>query len=221
MGAGYICVFNLIAYSARTAGVSVTSVANKLSLVIPFIMSVYLYNEKVTVWNITGILLALASVILVCYPSEKIKTVNKSIYILPIVLFISSGLLDSMLKYVENTHVTGEGYNAFLVTSFLSAASFGAVVLFTQFIFKKQQFSTKALLAGIIIGVPNYFSIFTLLKALEYYPGKSAMVIPVNNMGIVLFSAVAAWIIFKERLSVLNKTGILLSLFAIFLIAFG
>jgi multidrug transporter EmrE-like cation transporter len=40
-------------------------------------------------------------------------------------------------------------------------------------------------------------------------------------MGIVLFSAVAAWLLFKEKLSTINWIGIVLSLMAIALIAFG
>jgi len=37
----------------------------------------------------------------------------------------------------------------------------------------------------------------------------------------VLFSALVAWVAFKERLSLLNWIGIILSLGAIALIAFG
>ena len=40
-------------------------------------------------------------------------------------------------------------------------------------------------------------------------------------MGIVLFSAIAAFIFFKERLSLLNWTGIMLAIVAIGLIAFA
>ena len=39
-------------------------------------------------------------------------------------------------------------------------------------------------------------------------------------MGIVLFSAVAAWLLFKEKLSLINWVGIVLSIVAIALIAF-
>jgi len=85
----------------------------------------------------------------------------------------------------------------------------------------KQKFSGKALLAGIIIGVPNYFSIWCLGKVITAYQGNSSAIIPVNNMGIVLFSAVAAWAIFKEKLSLVNWVGIILACAAIALIAYG
>jgi uncharacterized membrane protein len=90
-----------------------------------------------------------------------------------------------------------------------------------QFVTGKKQFSPKALLAGIIIGIPNYFSIWFLGRVITEYKGNSSAIIPVNNMGIVLFSAIAAWLLFKEKLSFLNWMGIVLSVAAIALIAYG
>src|SRR5580692_2636528 len=48
MGAMFISIFNIVGFTAQKIGVAVASVANKLSLVIPFVFSVYLYNEKIT-----------------------------------------------------------------------------------------------------------------------------------------------------------------------------
>ena len=59
------------------------------------------------------------------------------------------------------------------------------------------------------------------MLVLKQYAGNSSAIIPINNMGIVLFSALAAWLLFKEKLSVTNWLGILLSAVAIALIAFG
>jgi uncharacterized membrane protein len=69
--------------------------------------------------------------------------------------------------------------------------------------------------------VPNYFSIWCLVHVLKQYQGNSSAIIPINNMGIVLFSAVAAWVLFKEQLTTINWLGIVLALGAIALIAFG
>ena len=72
-----------------------------------------------------------------------------------------------------------------------------------------------------MIGVPNYFSIWCLLQVLKQYADNSSAIIPINNMGIVLFSAIVAWLLFRERLSAINWAGILLALGAIALIAYG
>ena len=47
MGAMFISIFNIVGFTTQKIGVAVASVANKLSLVIPFVFSVYLYNETV------------------------------------------------------------------------------------------------------------------------------------------------------------------------------
>lgn len=224
MGAMFVSIFNVVALTAQKNGVAVASVANKLSLIIPVILSVYLYQETVTGWKAVGVALALIAVILTCYaPSTTPGTSQKSkwIYILPLVLFISSGLLDALINHVQLTYVTAENNNDYLVSAFFSAAAIGSLILIIQLIRKKQQFKWKNLMAGLLIGVPNYFSIWCLVHFLKESPWQTSASIPVNNMGIVLFSAVAAWILFKERLSKINWTGILLSLLAIYLIAFG
>jgi drug/metabolite transporter (DMT)-like permease len=224
MGAMFITIFNIVGLTTQKIGVAVASVANKLSLIIPVVLSVYLYNETVAGWKLTGVLLALIAVFLTCYPKRTgdIKTGKRSWnYILPIVLFIGSGLLDALINHVQQLHVTEENKNAFLISGFLSAAIIGAVLLGIQYATGRLRFAFKHLLAGVLIGIPNYFSIWCLVKFLQISPWQSSASIPVNNMGIVLFSSLVAWVLFKERLSIINWIGIVLSLLAIYLIAFG
>ncbi len=224
MGLMFVSIFNIVAITAQKNGVAVASVANKLSLIIPVILSVYLYKETVAGWKAVGVGLALVAVVLTCYTkTEKGHTgqKNKWVYLLPLVLFISSGLLDALINHVQLTYVTAENNNDYLVSSFFSAATIGSLLLLIQLIRGKQLFVWKNLLAGILIGIPNYFSIWCLVHFLQESPWQTSASIPVNNMGIVLFSAVVAWILFKERLTKINWLGILLSLVAIYLIAFG
>lgn len=226
MGAMFVSIFNVVALTAQQNGVAVASVANKLSLIIPVILSVYLYNETVAGWKGVGVILALIAVIFTCYTSGTGgdgKPLPKSymIYLLPLILFLSSGLLDALINHVQLTYVTEENNNDYLVSSFFSAATIGTSILTVQFVRKKQVFRWKNLLAGVLIGIPNYFSIWCLVHFLKLSPWQTSASIPVNNMGIVLFSAVAAWALFKERLSLINWLGIILSLIAIYLIAFG
>lgn len=225
MGLTFISLLNLVAFNSRKVGVAVTSVAFKISLVIPFVFSLYLYHEDADAFKITGIVLALAAVILTCIPAKKENgkdmPVNPILWIAPLVLFAGSGLLDTMIKYVEQAFINNGNQDAYLVTSFASAASSGWILLIILFITGRLKFSWKAIWAGIAIGVPNYFSIWCLVRALKGYENNSSAIIPVNNMGIVLLSALVAWLFLREKLSSANWIGILLSLAAIALIAFG
>lgn len=223
MGGAFVSLFNLVAYAAQRIGVSVAVVAYKLSLIIPFLFSLIYYNEPYTAWKIGGMALALAAVVLTSYKSENgsNKNVGIVLWLAPLVLFTGSGLLDAMIKFVEQAFVNEHNQDIYLITAFSSAALIGLCILIIAFITGKQRFEPGAIVAGMAIGIPNYFSIWCLMHALKGYTGNSSAVIPINNMGIVLISAVVAWLAFKEKLSWINWMGIVLSLIAISLIAFG
>ena len=224
MGFLFIGLFNIIAITAQRAGVAVASVANKLSMVIPFIFSVLFYHEGITTGKIAGIFLALLAVVWVSQRSNAANetgTLAIAVPLLPLLLFMGSGLLDTLIKYTEQRFLDGTNNNDFLVTAFGAAAVLGSIVLVVQVAMKKTTLSWKAIFAGIAIGVPNYFSIWCLVNVLKFYAGNSSVIIPVNNMGVVAFSTLAAAALFHEKLSRKNWLGIILSLVAIALIAFG
>lgn len=226
MGVLFVSIFNVVGITAQKINVAVASVANKLSLIIPVVLSVYLYGETVQGWKLAGVLLALLAVVLTCYQSkgkdaQKLTGIKKWEYFLPLILFIGSGLLDALINHVQKQYVTDSNRNAYLISGFLSAGVIGFTVLFIQYARGRQQFAFKHVLAGVLIGIPNYFSIWFLVRFLKESPWQSSASIPVNNMGIVLFSSIMAWLLFKEKLSKLNWAGIALSVIAIYLIAFG
>ena len=76
-------------------------------------------------------------------------------------------------------------------------------------------------MSGVILGIPNYFSIYFLLVAIKSFSLKSAFVFGINNIGIVLLSTLLSVIIFQEKLSSINKFGVLASVLSIILIAYS
>lgn len=227
MGTVFISLFHCIGVATRRLGVAVASVANKLSLVIPFVFSVVLYNETPTWLKIAGIAVALVAVVLTCLPQTKGQAASPQtgrenwVYFFPVIIFIGSGLLDTMIKYVEQAFLNDNNKNEYLISAFSVAAVIGVLILAIRYATGTAVFSPKALLAGIMIGVPNYFSIWCLVQVLKIHANNSSAIIPINNMGIVLFSAVMAWLFFRERLSGVNWMGIILAVAAIALIAYG
>lgn len=223
MGCLFISIFNVIGFTTQQLGVSVASVANKLSLVIPFVFSIYLYKEPLTVLKFLGILLALVAVYLTVKTNKKEDNLPRSkwLLILPVLLFAGSGLLDTLVKYTEQRFLDGSNNNDFLITAFAGAASIGLLLLLAMVLTGRQKFDYRAVIAGVAIGFPNYFSIWCLMAVLKQHAGNSSAIMPINNMGIVLFSAVVAWWVFKEKLSGINWLGIVLAMGAIALIAFG
>lgn len=228
MGAGFILTFYGIALTVQKSGLAVASVASKLSMVIPFLFSLFLYNEKVSFLQVAGIVLALAAVVLTLYPGKKIKISGTSVsgnrlqkFVLPVLVFVGTGLLDSLIKFVEQGYIPAGDNDTYLINTFSIAFVIGLMLFILQWTFKKLPFDFKAIPAGILIGIPNYFSIWCLIKVLKEYNQISSVILPVNNMGIVLSSALVAFIFFKENLSWINRTGIIAAIIAIAMIAFG
>lgn len=228
MGVFFIASFNLIAYSVEKNGLAIAAVASKTSLVIPFIFSVVLYSEQAPFITLAGIVLAIVAVVLTLWQSKAKSSVVKKpkkytgVHVmLPLLVFLATGLLDALIKYVEKHFMTPDNNNQYLIHTFLVAFIAGLLLLMFQLFFRSVRFQPRALLAGLVIGIPNYFSIWCLVKVLKEYPTLSSVVIPVNNMGIVLLSAVVAWLFFREKLSVLNWVGIILALLAVLMIAIG
>ena len=226
MGLIFITLFNIIAFTAQKIGVAVASVANKLSLVIPFLFSLYLYDEKLSVLKLAGIILALAAVLFTCWPhrdiqGSTIKSPHGFLLLVPFVLFIGSGILDTMVKYVEQRFLNEGNKDSYLITTFAVAASTGLMMLSWLFLSGRQKFDQRAVLAGVLIGIPNYFSIWTLVKVLAANKGNSSVIFPIVNIGIVLFSTLVAFLVFREKLSKLNWTGIAMAVAAITLMAKG
>lgn len=218
MGAMFISIFTLIAWRTKEDGMTVTTIANKLSLVIPVVFAAILYDEELSALKLSGILLAFPAIYFSTRkPSEEQKPVN---ILFPGILFIGSGLLDTLVKYVETTYLESTRAQAeFTIHVFAVAALLGTIIVLILAVQKKLNLQWKNILAGIVLGVPNYFSIYYLIKLLHSGFLHSSAAIPVNNIGIVLCSALVAILFFKERASWKKILGLVLSIVAILMIA--
>lgn len=219
MGIAFISVFNLIGYCTKTIGITATTISNKLSLIIPVIISIIAYNETSTPLRIIGILLAIPAVYFSSKKTEKADKQNS--WKLIALLFLLSGLLDSFVKFVETTflnHTEDQAYYTIYV--FSTAAIIGMGILIQNLIRKKTKFEFKNVIAGCILGIPNYFSIYFFIKLLNSHIMNSSAIIPIANIGVVVCAAIAALFLFKERMNKVNTIGLLLGIAAILLIAF-
>jgi drug/metabolite transporter (DMT)-like permease len=216
LGFLFITIFNVMAKTVQKMGLSVTAVAGKMSVVIPVLFGILYYKEAIGFYKVFGILLALIAVYLSSV--KKQGTIDKNYIYLPILLFFGSGLIDTLLKYIEKNYVPKTDTEIYTGTIFLIAVIIGFSTMIYQYFKGDFKFTFKSLIAGIVLGVPNYFSIYFLLRALQSDTIDSSTVFTINNVGIVLLSALIALFFFKEKLSRKNYLGILFSIIAIFLI---
>lgn len=219
LGFLFISIFNVMGITAQRNGLSVASVAGKMSVVIPIVFGIIVYNEAVGFVKITGILLALIAVYLSSAKSDTSPVKFKNL-LFPLLLFVGSGLLDTGLKFVEKRSVLEGEEPMFLATIFGCAFILGVFVLIAQMIKGKLQLKLKNILAGILLGIPNYYSMEFLLKAFKT-DIESSTLFTINNVGIVILTTVFALFFFKEKLIKKNWIGIALAVISIVLVTFA
>ena len=216
LGALFISIFFVMAMTAQKNGVSVTSIAGKMSVVVPVLFGIVLYNESVTFLKIAGILIALVAVYLSSVREETSE--KKGGLLFPILLFIGSGTIDTLLKYVQSNHVADEDVSIFSGSLFGIAAIFGFIILGVKTIKKRVPFGRKNIIAGIVLGVPNYYSIVFLIKALQNKDFESSTLFTINNVAIVIVSTLVGLFLFREQFSLKNKIGVALAILGIVLV---
>lgn len=106
LGFLFVIVFNVFAISTKIAGMAISAVASKMSVVIPVVAGIFLYNEVLNIFAIIGIILSLISFYLILKKKEKSK-LDKKYFIFPILLFIGNGLNDTLQKFTENSFIHG------------------------------------------------------------------------------------------------------------------
>ena len=218
LGIMFILVFNVMAQTSQKNGLSVASVSSKMSVVIAIVFGVWYYEESLGFVKLFGILLALIAVYLTSVKEKKETTEKQVSLLFPILLFIGSGAIDTSLKFVETTFVQQGGVPLFSATIFGCAFILGMTILLYQIVKGTFRFEFKNILGGILLGVPNYFSIVYLLKALSTDGMESSTAFTLNNVGIVILSTLFGLFIFKEKLIWKNWLGIVIAIVSILLV---
>ncbi len=217
LGFLFIAVFNLMALTAQRNGLSVASVASKMSVIIPVIFGIYVYNESLGIQKLIGVVLALIAVYLTSIKTKVSFNFRQGL-LFPFLLFFGSGIIDTSVKYLETTYVASNGIPIFSATIFFCAAIIGVVILLLKIIKGKVQFDLKSVFGGIVLGVVNYYSIFLLLKALQFENLESSTIFTVNNVAIVMISTLLGLALFKEHISKKNWLGIIIAIISIVLV---
>lgn len=219
LGTLFIIVFNLMALTTQRSGLSVVSVATKMSVVIPILFGIFYYKDHLGVLKVIGIVLALAAVYLASIKSKTGVTIQKKNLIFPILVFVGSGIIDTSIKYLEGTYIAEADVPIFSATIFAAAATLGILILIVQAIRGKFHFQWKNVIGGIVLGVPNYFSIYFLVKALRSGVMDSSGIFTVNNVAIVMASTLVGILVFREKLIPKNWLGIILAVISIILVS--
>ncbi|MDX9750753.1 MAG: DMT family transporter [Flavobacteriales bacterium] len=218
LGFLFITIFRLTGLSTRRAGVASTTVASKLSLVLTVLFAVVFYGDRPGVFGWTGIVLALAGVVLSSPRSNG--TVSRTLLVLPLTLFLGNAAIDILINWTQRTHLTPDTEAVFPTLAFAFAGVLG--LLWTSATKDRDGFGRPATwVGGAVLGAVNYIALYYLVKALANSGLAPSAVYPLVNIGVILFGTGLSMLLFRERPVRLQQTGIACAVVALVLIILG
>ncbi len=224
LGFIFIIGFNVTALSFQKFGVTLTTIMQKMSLLLTVPVAIYMYNEEINAWKVFGLIAGLIAIYLTNKPKKSelknAQNLSKWMVLLPLAVWLIAVCIETVLQYVETKILGGMGGLNFVATLFGIAGTLGLILVIAGLISGKLVFSIKNIIAGIVLGVPNFFSIYLIIVAIsEGWEGSKFF--PYNNISIIALSAIIAYLFFSEKLSKVNVAGVVLAISAIWMISMG
>lgn len=213
-------LFVVIAAAIRYTGIVRTEVAQRLSLFIPVIAAFLVFGEAITPLKIVGIVLGFAAIICSVikrsrYPQER--TGNAWLFLLTV--FVGFGVIDILFKQMAVSKAVS--FPSSLLMVYVIAFALSLLGLFYLIATKKTKFSWPHILFGWILGIANFGNILFYLKAHQALAKSPSTVFAGMNIGVIAFGSLVGLFVFKEKLSLLNKAGIVLAIIAIIVISYA
>lgn len=224
IGLTFVVTFNLFAQTVQRFGVVAGSIFQKMSLIAPTIAAIIYYGDSASVIKVLGIILAITSIFVISlsgsstHSEEGKKRMNPILWLFPIFTFLGSCLVDGGLFYVNQTGLASSLDIDFIATLFFFAGCFGILFVIFDYFKNGTTFRLKDIFAGFALGIPNFFSIYFLLKVLSSGL-EGSVVFPINNVGILAMTAILGLIFFEEKFNLQKIIGFVMAITAIILIA--
>lgn len=220
LGFVFISVFYLTAITAQRVGMSVTSLASKMSMALAVVLLFFFTNDTFGWQKGLALFLALTGVVFASMKRDgkpfKLRNLGW-----PLIILVGSALVDFGLAFFPQPISNQNDRELFMCLPVAVAASCGVCILIFQTVRGTYSLRFKEVIAGVILGLINYGSIYFLVLAYHQKLFENSTMLCINNLGVVLLTALVAVLFFKEKLNGLNYFGIGLAAIAILLLAFA
>jgi drug/metabolite transporter (DMT)-like permease len=183
----------------------------RLNTGIVVIFSIWYFGDRLSIFQITGIIIAIVVILLLTGLDDGSRSPTKD----PrrAMLLVTVALFSGAIAAISSKFAALEvNLLAFMAISY-------AMSMVVSLCLRKKLGSvgtnhTDALIIGFLIGLVNFGGFYSLLVALS--SGPLSIIIPVTGMYFVI-SIILAILIYREKLSALRALAILLTAFAIIL----
>ena len=209
-GLVFYLIFRVMAKTTQISGVAATSIATKMSVVIPVAVGLIFLGEGVNALKIVGLITGLIAVVLAAGKSGRIGS-----WKWPLLAFLGTGFIDTSLKLFQIWSVSEPEFPAFIATIFSFAFFIGAIHHLTL---PDRRFGLQSVAAGVVLGVLNFGTVYFVLTALSLPQWESSIIFPLNNFGVVASSTLAGVLLFREKLTGKGWIGLTLAALSIWLL---
>jgi len=208
-GAVFFLAFVYYQISVREHGVGLSGTFTKLGILVPMSLSLILWRELPTSVQTAGIALAVFSIVLVNWPrgGDWRGALRPAL----LLLFLFGGVAEFSNKVFQKYGLQSDKAIFLLCTFGVAFLCSLAVTLY-----RKRPVARRDLVMGVAVGVPNLFSSFFLIKALDTIP--ATVVFPAYGAGTIVIINLIGMSFFGERLTRREQVAVVLTIVALVLI---
>lgn len=212
-------IFLALGASVRHAGIVRSDAAQRLSLLLSLLAAFALFGERFTAFKLAGIVLGLLALLCMIWRGGVVAVSEDSAnWRYPLLVFAGFGSIDILFKCVASA---GVPLGTSLQAMFALALPLAFAVPLWRRLRGPARFNLRGLLGGVALGLANFGNILFYLRSHRALPNQPALVFASMNIGVVALGAVVGLLLFRERLSRLNRGGVLLAALAIAVMAWG
>lgn len=190
-GVGFVSALVLIQISIRRNGIPLTTTFNRLGILIPTILSAFLFKEIPAPLKIAGLVLCIFAIILM---NSEDKKDRPSFMIGLFLVFILGGVLD-FISRVYSLYYDADSQACFVMYTFLAAL----VVSIGMFIKDGGKMTLRDAITGVGVGIPNQLTTILILRAATFLPAY--IVYPTYSAGLIILVNIINYAAFREVLS--------------------
>src|SRR5690606_15293894 len=204
-------IFFFLNKSLKTSGLAKTDIFQRLSLIIPVILSFKLFNESFTYTKLLVIILSFLSIVLLLYKKSP-NNGNFNIFYL-LAVFFGYGIVDTLFKVVATNPCVN--YISVLFLVFICCA----VVFLFYILLTRGILNYTYIIYGAVLGILNFMNIYFYMKAHKIFSDSPTLVFITMNLGVIIGGTFIGKFYFKENISKNVINGIFLAMVSIILLA--
>lgn len=192
-GIVYLGGFVLFQWNTANNGIVLSSIFMKLGLLVPMVLSVFVFHEMPTWAQILGFCIAIAAIVLLNLKNGQGGRFRWQL----LAMLLLCGASDAMSKVYE---AIGKADHADRFLFYIFAVAF--LLCLALVVCKKERPGLWELLFGAAIGIPNFFSAKFVLMSLSSLP--AVVVFPSFSIATMLIVTLAGVVFFREKLTKLQ-----------------